>query len=57
LLLLPSRAMVEQDWTPSKITQEHLQNLVSQGFMTAAKLAVVGFTTGYESKGAHGCEK
>jgi hypothetical protein len=30
--------MAEQDWTPSKVTQEHLQNLMSQGFMTVAKL-------------------
>jgi hypothetical protein len=30
--------MVEQDWTPSKVTHEHLQNLMSQGFMTVAKL-------------------
>jgi hypothetical protein len=30
--------MVEQIWTPSKVTQEHLQNLMSQGFMMAAEL-------------------
>jgi hypothetical protein len=30
--------MVELDWTVSKVTQEHLQNLVSQGYMTVAEL-------------------
>jgi hypothetical protein len=39
LLLLPSQAMMEQDWTPSKVTQGHLQNLAKQGFMMAAELA------------------
>jgi hypothetical protein len=38
LLLLPSQAMVEQDWTPSKVTQGHMQNLTKQGFMTATEL-------------------
>jgi hypothetical protein len=38
MLLLPSRAMVDQDWTPSKVTQECLQNLMSQVFMTGAEL-------------------
>jgi hypothetical protein len=38
LILLPSQAMAEQDWTPSTITQGHLQNLAKQGFMMAAKL-------------------
>jgi hypothetical protein len=31
--------MVELGWTASDVTQEHLQNLVSQGYMTAAELA------------------
>jgi hypothetical protein len=31
--------MAEQCWTPSEITQAHLQDLVSQGFMTITKLA------------------
>jgi hypothetical protein len=31
--------MAEQDWTPSTITQGHLQELAKQGFMTAAELA------------------
>jgi hypothetical protein len=31
--------MVESGWTASEVTQEHLQNLVSQGLMTAAELA------------------
>jgi hypothetical protein len=30
--------MGEQDWTPFKVTQEHLTNLVSQGFMTVTEL-------------------
>jgi hypothetical protein len=30
--------MAEQDWTSSKVMQEHLQNLVSQEFMMAAEL-------------------
>jgi hypothetical protein len=30
--------MAEQGSIPLEITQEHLQNLVSQGFMTAVKL-------------------
>jgi hypothetical protein len=30
--------MVEQDWTLSKVTQDHLQGLESQGFMTAVEL-------------------
>jgi hypothetical protein len=38
-LLLPSQAMVELDWTPSTITQGHLQKLSKQGFMTAVELA------------------
>jgi hypothetical protein len=28
--------MVEQGWIASEVTQEHLQNLVSQGYMMAA---------------------
>jgi hypothetical protein len=31
--------MVESSWPASKVTQEHLQNLMSQGYMTATKLA------------------
>jgi hypothetical protein len=30
--------MAEQDWTPSTITQGHLQKLVKQGFKTVAEL-------------------
>jgi hypothetical protein len=38
LHILPSLALVEQDWTPSKVTQGHLQNLMNQGLMTVAQL-------------------
>jgi hypothetical protein len=31
--------VVEQGWILSEVTQEHLQNLVSQGFMMVADLA------------------
>jgi hypothetical protein len=31
--------MIESGWTASVVTQEHLQNLVSQGYMIAAELA------------------
>jgi hypothetical protein len=31
--------MVELGWSTSEVTQEHLQNLISQGYMTAAELA------------------
>jgi hypothetical protein len=31
--------MMEQDWTPSKLMKEHLQNLMSQEFMMATELA------------------
>jgi hypothetical protein len=31
--------MVEFCWAVSKVTQEHLQNLVSQGYMRATELA------------------
>jgi hypothetical protein len=31
--------MAELGWAVSEVTQEHLQNLVSQGYMTAAELA------------------
>jgi hypothetical protein len=31
--------MAELGWPASKVTQEHLQNLVSQGYMTVAELA------------------
>jgi hypothetical protein len=30
--------MAESSWPASEVTQEHLQNLVSQGYMTAMKL-------------------
>jgi hypothetical protein len=30
--------MAEQGWTPSEVMQAQLQNLMSQGFMTAAEL-------------------
>jgi hypothetical protein len=31
--------MTELSWPMSKVTQEHLQNLMSQGYMTAVELA------------------
>jgi hypothetical protein len=31
--------MAELGWTASEVTQEHLQNLVSQGHMTVGELA------------------
>jgi hypothetical protein len=31
--------MAELGWTTSEVTQEHLQNLISQGYMTATELA------------------
>jgi hypothetical protein len=31
--------MVDLGWTVWEVTQEHLQNLVSQGYMIAAELA------------------
>jgi hypothetical protein len=31
--------MAELGWTASEVTQGHLQNLVSQGYMTVAELA------------------
>jgi hypothetical protein len=39
LLLLPSQAMAELDWTPSVVMQGHLQKLTKQGFMMVAELA------------------
>jgi hypothetical protein len=30
--------MAEQGWIPSEVTMEHLYDLLSQGFMTAAEL-------------------
>jgi hypothetical protein len=30
--------MKEQGWIPSEVTQEHLQDLMSQGFMMAMEL-------------------
>jgi hypothetical protein len=38
LLLLPSQVMAEQDWTPSKVRQGHLQNIANQGMMMAMEL-------------------
>jgi hypothetical protein len=38
LFLLTSRVMVKQDWTPSKVMHEHLQDLMSQRFMMAIEL-------------------
>jgi hypothetical protein len=38
LLLLPPKAMVEQDWTPSTIMQGHLQKHAEQGFMMVVEL-------------------
>jgi hypothetical protein len=38
LLPIPSRAMAEQDWTPSTVTMGHSQKLVKQGFMMVAEL-------------------
>jgi hypothetical protein len=32
--------MAELGWTTSEVMQEHMQNLVSQGYMTAVELAV-----------------
>jgi hypothetical protein len=31
--------MVELGWTASEVTQEHLQNLMSQGYMIVVELA------------------
>jgi hypothetical protein len=31
--------MAESIWPPSEVMQEHLQNLMSQGYMTVAELA------------------
>jgi hypothetical protein len=32
-------SMAELSWPVSEVTQEHLQNLMSQGYMTTAELA------------------
>jgi hypothetical protein len=32
--------MAESSWPTSEVMQEHLQNLVGQGYMTAAELAI-----------------
>jgi hypothetical protein len=32
--------MAESGWPMSEVTQEHLQNLISQGCMTVTKLAI-----------------
>jgi hypothetical protein len=32
--------MAKLGWTASEVTQEHLQNLVSQGYMIATELAI-----------------
>jgi hypothetical protein len=34
--------MAEKGWIMSEVTQEHLQNLMSQGFMTMIELATCG---------------
>jgi hypothetical protein len=39
LFFLPSQAMVDQHWNPSKVTQGHLQSLTNQGSMMATELA------------------
>jgi hypothetical protein len=31
--------MVELSWPASEVTQEHMQNLMSQGYMTAVELS------------------
>jgi hypothetical protein len=38
LPLLPFYTMAELGWIAMEVTKEHLQNLVSQGYMTVAKL-------------------
>jgi hypothetical protein len=38
-LSFPFGSMTETSWPASETTQEHLQNLKSQGYMTAAELA------------------
>jgi hypothetical protein len=37
--LFPLGTMAKSDWPASEITQEHLQNLVSQKYMTTVELA------------------
>jgi hypothetical protein len=37
--LFPFFSMAESGWPASEITQEHLQNLVRQGYMTTTELA------------------
>jgi hypothetical protein len=39
LSLIPFNSMVELGWPMSDITAEHLQNLVSQGYMSGVELA------------------
>jgi hypothetical protein len=38
LPLLPFYTMAELGWIAMEVTKEHLQNLVSQGYMTVAEL-------------------
>jgi hypothetical protein len=38
LPFLPFSSMVEFGWTASEVMQEHIYNLVSQGYMMAAEL-------------------
>jgi hypothetical protein len=38
-LSLPFFGMAESSWPTSEVTQEHLQNLISQGYMTTAEFA------------------
>jgi hypothetical protein len=42
LPLLPNGSMAELGWTVSEVTRKHLQNLMSQGYMTVADLATYG---------------
>jgi hypothetical protein len=39
LSLFSSCPTAESSWPASKVMQEHMQNLVSQGYMTAAEFA------------------
>jgi hypothetical protein len=41
--------MVESSWPVSEVMQEHLQNLMSQGYMTAMELATCRVPEDYAS--------